>query len=422
MQTTEDLPWLLVRVLIALGIGFLIGLEREYAKRVVDKEEQFAGLRTYTFIALFGFTAAFLSAEHAPWAFLVGLGVLAALVIAAYIKTATAGSIGMTTELAAILTYLLGGLVFHGHILLAVIATVVVTVLLSLKTPLHKFVTTLTNEEIHAFIQFVVISAVVLPFLPDVDFGPYAVWNLKDIWIMVVLVAGISLAGYLLSKILGNKGTLLAGILGGMVSSTAVTLSFSRQAGGRTGGSAVLAAVCIIAASSIMFLRVLVEATVLNPALGLRLAPAVVFVAAAGLVAAWAMHRRRKGAAEQDVPLKNPLNFRVAVQFAVIYMAVQWLVAFASDRYGTEGVYIASLLSGATDMDAITLSMARQGRDAGQLMTGVIAILLASLSNTVVKFLIVLFVGGTELRKAATVGFAAMFAAVLISVVVVWVM
>jgi uncharacterized membrane protein (DUF4010 family) len=262
----------------------------------------------------------------------------------------------------------------------------------------------------------VIISAVMLPFLPDTPFGPYEVWNLKNIWTMVVLVAGISLAGYLLLKILGKKGTLLAGIIGGLVSSTAVTLTFARRSKEGAGGSAVVAAVSIIAASSIMFPRVLLEATVINPALGLRLAWPVVFITAVGLAAAYFTHKRNNKKQESQLPLKNPLNLRVALQFALIYMAVQWLVAFASERYGTQGIYAASLLSGATDMDAITLSMARKAQDAEQLMNAVVAILLASLSNTFVKYVIVLVVGDPALRRTASIGFAAMFVAGLICI------
>ncbi len=189
-QELQDLLW---RLMISLALGFLIGLEREYAKRVVDKEEQFAGVRTYTFIALFGFLCAFLSQRFGDWLFITGLFGLIAMVVTTYVMTAKSGSFGITTELSGILAYIIGALVFEGEILLAVIVTVVITSLLSLKVKLHSFIATLTPQEIRAFIQFVIISAVVLPFLPDEPFGPNGVWNLHEIWTMVILVTGISL-------------------------------------------------------------------------------------------------------------------------------------------------------------------------------------------------------------------------------------
>jgi len=160
------------RLFISLGLGFLIGLEREYAKGVVEKEEQFAGVRTYPFIALMGFLSAFLAERYGEWAFIAGFAGCISMVIATYLLTAKQGSYGITTELSAILAFLIGAVVFQGEVLLAVIITVIVTSLLSLKMKLHTFISTLTAKEIRAFIQFVIISAVVLPFLPEDDFGP----------------------------------------------------------------------------------------------------------------------------------------------------------------------------------------------------------------------------------------------------------
>ena len=222
----EELVVLIQRVFIALALGFLIGLEREYAKRVLDKEEQFAGVRTYTFIALFGFLCAHLAQQYGDWVFVAGLSGMIALIIATYVMSAKAGSYGITTELSGILAFVIGAVVFQGEVLYAVIVTVIITTLLSLKVKLHSFIVTLTPQEIRAFIQFVIISAVILPFLPNGPMGPNGVWNLHQIWVMVILVTGISLTGYLLAKLFGSSnGTLLAGIIGGLVSSTAVTLT-----------------------------------------------------------------------------------------------------------------------------------------------------------------------------------------------------
>jgi uncharacterized membrane protein (DUF4010 family) len=417
---SQELQDILVRLIISLALGFLIGLEREYAKRVVDKEEQFAGVRTYTFIALFGFLCAFLSLRFGDWLFITGLFGLIAMVIATYIMTAKSGSYGITTELSGILAFVIGALVFEGEILLSVIVTVVITSLLSLKVKLHSFIATLSPEEIRAFIQFVIISAVVLPFLPDEPFGPNDVWNLHEIWTMVILVTGISLAGYLLAKILGaRKGTLLAGIVGGMVSSTAVTLSVSRRTREHPNASHVIAAVSIIAATAVLYPRILLETWVVNRHLALQLALPVAIITLVALGAAFLIHRRAGKETPVEVATKNPLNFHVAIQFAVAYMAVLWLMDLASEHYSAQGLYAASVVFGATDMDAITLSIARKP-DIDDTLQGMTAVLLATLSNTVMKFLLVVFFGDKSLRNWVGLGFGAIFLATVLGMVVMW--
>ncbi len=411
---------LLLRLIISLALGFLIGLEREYAKRVVDKEEQFAGVRTYTIIALFGFLCAFLSPRFGDWLFIAGLLGLIAMVITTYVMTAKSGSYGITTELSGILAYIIGALVFQDEILLAVIATVVITSLLSLKVKLHSFVATLTPGEIRAFIQFVIISAVVLPFLPDEPFGPNGVWNLHEIWTMVILVTGISLVGYLLAKILGaRKGTLLAGIVGGLVSSTAVTLSAARRTREQPNTSNVIAAVSIIAATALLYPRILLETWLMNRQLAFQLALPITFITLVALGAALLIHRKNGKETAVEVPTKNPLNFGVAIQFALAYMAVLWLMDLASEHYSARGLYVASLVFGATDMDAITLSIARDA-DITNTLQGMTAVLLATLSNTVMKFLLVVFFGDKSLRKWVGLGFGAIFLATLLGMVAMW--
>lgn len=406
---------LLMRLFISLGLGFLIGLEREYAKRVVDKEEPFAGVRTYTFIALFGFLSAFLSERYGEWVFIIALAGLSGLVVATYALTAKSGSYGITTELSAILAFVLGAVVYQGEVLFAVIITVIVTTLLSLKLKLHRFVATLTAQEIRAFIQFTIISAVVLPFLPNEPWGPNGVWNPHDIWTMVVLVTGISLAGYLLAKILGpRKGTLLAGIVGGLVSSTAVTLSLSRRTRHQPAGAHLVAAVGIIAATATLYPRILLETWVVNRELALRMALPIALITAVAFGVAYLVNRKDGKEAAPEVAMTNPLNFTVAVQFALAYMAVQWLMDLASTHYSTEGLYVTSAVFGATDMDAITLSIAR-GPGAADTLNGVTAVLLATLSNTVMKFLIVVFFGDRSLRKWVGLGFALIFMATVLA-------
>ena len=413
-QMSDELLVLIQGVLVALALGFLIGLEREYAKRVLDKEEQFAGVRTYTCTALFGFLCAYLAQDHGQWVFVSGLIGLLALIVASYVMTAKAGSYGITTELSAILTFVIGAVVFQGEVLFAVIVTVIITSLLSLKLKLHAFIATLTPQEIRAVIQFVIISAVVLPFLPDGPMGPNGVWNPHEIWTMVILVTGISLAGYMLAKVFGStKGTLLAGFVGGLVSSTAVTLSLARRSREHPTGQHVVAAASIIGATGVLYPRIWLETWVIDRELALKLAAPVVFIMLAAFGIAYLIQRKGGQGPAVEIPAKNPLNFGVAIQFTLVYMAVLWLMDRVSADSSACGFYVASMVFGATDMDAITLSIAKSAESVG-IEKGATAVLLATLSNTVMKFLIVVFFGDRSLRKWAGLGFGTIFIATVV--------
>ncbi|MBL7962206.1 MAG: MgtC/SapB family protein [Flavobacteriales bacterium] len=418
---------LVVRLAVAAGIGFLIGLEREFAKRVREKpadpsslvEKQFAGLRTFTLIALLGFLAAFSADPLGGWFFGIILIGFIALLVTSYIASIRRGDIGATSEVTALITFLLGGLAYEGHLLFIIIVAVLVLLLLSFKLPLHRFVTMLSEQEVRAIIEFVIISLLVLPLLPDQGYGPHGTWNPKEIWTMVILVSGISLAGYLLAKVMGDgRGTLLAGILGGLVSSTAVALSFARQ--GHKGNSpAGPLALGIVAAAAIMFLRMLLELYVVNKTLALSLTIPLAGIAGAGMVTAWWMQRSAPARREAQPMLTNPLNFRVALQFAVLYALVRWLVVWADARFGQAGTYVAGALAGITDVDAVTLSMARMAKETIWEVPAMITILIAATVNTLVKFTIVLVVGGPELKRLVAPGFAGM--AVAAAAGMVWV-
>ena len=407
---------LLVRLLITLGIGLLIGLEREYAKRVVDKEEQFAGVRTYPLIVLLGFLSALLADHYGKAILVAGFAGLFAMVVASYVMMARASSYGITTELAGIIAFLLGALVFEDRILLATTITVLVVSLLTLKVRLHAFIATLSPADIRAFIQFTIISALVLPFLPHGGFGPNGVWDLREIWTMVILVTGISLTGYLLVKLVGGrKGVLLEGLVGGLVSSTAVTLSLSRRSRAGTASGRRLAAVGIVAATAVLYPRILLEIGVVDQNLALHLLPSILAITAAAVLSAILLWRsaERRPEGMDDLQLTNPLNFAVALQFGAVYMLVQWLMMLATTHYPEQGLYAGALLFGATDMDAITLSIARSG--ALPEARRAAAILLATMSNTVMKFGLVLLLGERSLRRGVGVGFGAILLTTVIA-------
>jgi len=404
----------IIRFAISVGIGFLIGLEREFSKEVNEKEQQFAGVRTYTLIAVFGFVSAFLSSVIGAWLFGVALICMLALVIVSYIRISTeSGNIGGTSEITAIITFLLGAMVFLNFILLALIIMAVMLLLLAFKPSLHGFVKKLNREELLAIIQFVIMSALVIPFLPDTNFGPYDLWNLKDIWKMVIIVSGTSLVGYMIAKLLGNKGTLVAGIVGGLVSSTSVALTFSRRSKETSAdASSLYYAIGIISACTVMFPRILFEVFIINRNLAQQFWLPVLLISLAGFAAAFLIYKKNKSkTSSEDLPLKNPLNFSTAIKFAIFYALIQWLVKYCSESFGDNGTYLAGAISGITDVDAITLSMAKVARENDKSILAINTILLAALSNTLVKFMITMVLGSAALRKTAIIGFSCIFAA-----------
>jgi uncharacterized membrane protein (DUF4010 family) len=402
---------LLIGFGISVGIGFLIGLEREFSKQVKEKEEQFAGLRTFTMISIFGFLTAFLAHKFGNWLMGVSLLGLISLIIVSYFQISKSeGNKGGTSEIAAVITFLLGALVYLQFVLFALLIMIVVLLLLAYKPTLHLFIKKMKQEEVYAIIQFVLISAIILPFLPDRNFGPYDLWNLKDIWKMVVLVSGTSLVGYMVAKLIGNAGTLVAGIVGGLVSSTSVALTFSRRSKGSAASSSFFLAMGIIGACTIMFPRILFEVYVVNASLANQLWLPIGLITLAGLASAFVIYKLHKGKAHaEELELKNPLNFSTALKFALLYAGIQWLVRFCGEEFGSSGTYAVGAISGITDVDAITLSMAKLSKGTENTALAINTIIIAALSNTLVKFIIVLVLGSIDLRKTTLIGFASIF-------------
>lgn len=398
----------------ALAIGFLIGLQREYAHGGPGREI-FAGERTLALMGLAGCAAALVAdILDSPWAFIGTTLPLAVLVALAYFTSAWRGQVGLTTEVAALVTVLAGALCYWGYLTLAVAIAVATMVLLSLKLETDKFVRRITRDDIYATLKFAVITAIVLPVLPNRAFGPppLDVLNPYKVWLMVVFISGISFLGYVLVKVVGSRqGIGLTGLLGGLVSSTAVTLSFSQ----RSQGEEELAkpfALAITVAWTVMFSRVLVEVAALNPVLLHTLWLPMAASAAVGLIYCLYLYLSQRTDKEGEVDFSNPFELGPAVKFGLLY-AVILLISKAAQTYlGSTGLYLSSIVAGLTDVDAITLSVAELSRAGGlDLSTGARAIVLAAMSNTVVKGGVVLTSGAPALRKALLPGFVLMLVA-----------
>ncbi|MCI0652342.1 MAG: DUF4010 domain-containing protein [Planctomycetes bacterium] len=394
---------------ISVGLGLLIGLQREHAAAAV------AGLRTFPFITVFGTLAAWIDRETAAGGWVLAAGLVGMAAVAAVGKYAElkqdAHDAGLTTVIAMLLAFALGAYIAVGDPVIAVAIGGGAAVLLQFKPELHGLVTRLGADDLRAIMTFVLITCIVLPLLPNKSYGPFAVLNPFQVWLMVVLIVGIGLAGYISYKFLGQgAGLLLCGVLGGAISSTATTASFARRAMSLP-DIAPSAAVVVMIASTVLFVRVLAEIAVVTPGHLWNLAPPIgVVLIASAAVSAWSWRGARGGVAE--VPKQaNPAELRSALLFGALYAAVLLALAAAKEYIPGTGLHLVAILSGLTDMDAITLSVARLVEDGEQ--GGGIApdagwrlILLASMSNLFFKAGIAGFLGGASFFRRAIALFA----------------
>lgn len=409
----------LIRMLVTAGIGFVLGLEREFSQHS-ENSEVFAGLRTFTVVALFGFLAAYLGITFTYWIFIAGFLGVVTIVSISYWVTSKKGDIGSTTEFAVIFTYLLGGLVLVGSINLSLSLTVIILVLLSLKLTFRTMIGQLTQKELYAFVRFVVVALLILPFLPNNYFGPYNVINPREVGWIIVLTSGIGFVGYILMKFLGtDRGILLTSILGGLVSSTLVTFTFSKKSK-ETPQLSQNYAVGIFAAATIMVLRIFLLVFIFNKAMLVELIIPLLIVLLTAFGVALFFYKRQYGkpALIDKIALGDPLNIKNAVFFGVFYMGILLLVSYANHTYGTKGIYFSSAISALTDIDAISISVSKLGGTTMNILIAQNAILIATLSNTVVKIGIALFTGSSKLKKYVLLGYGCIFIAGIIGFLV----
>jgi uncharacterized membrane protein (DUF4010 family) len=399
-----DLGQTLTKLGIALALGLLVGLQRERS------DSRIAGVRTFPLITLLGAISALASPTLGGWLVAVGaMGLIAMLVISNVAKLRVAPDPGITTEVAALVMYAVGVYLVVGQATAAVVVGGAVVLLLHLKQPLHVFVRAMGERDVTAVMQFALITLIILPILPDRSYGPYNVLNPHRIWWMVVLIVGISLGGYVAYKLLGSRaGALLGGILGGLISSTATTVSYARRT--REGNdstsnetshaTANLATMVIIVASAVSFARVIVEIAVVAPHLLRATAPPLAMMLVWMAVLSAAAHVLARDDRDGKLPQTgNPAELKSALLFGLLYAIVILVVAFVKNRFGDRGLYPVAIVSGLTDMDAITLSTANLAKD-GRLDAATTwrVVLLAALSNMVFKGVAAMSLGSPALR------------------------
>jgi uncharacterized membrane protein (DUF4010 family) len=379
---------------VSLGLGLLLGLERE------RRGASIAGIRTFPIISLFGTVCAQIGQVFGGWIVAAGLLALTAVIVPANFIQARKGAVdpGTTTEIAALLLYAVGALIAIGYFAAALVVAGVLAVLLHSKRPLHNFAGAVGERDMRAIMLFVLLSLVILPVLPNKDFGPYSVWNPFKLWLMVVLIVGISLGGYIAYKLFGARaGAVLGGVIGGMVSSTATTVSYARRTSSDV-ALASLGALVIMTASCISIVRVLVEVAAVASGHFWQIAwPLVALLVVCALTALALYFPSRKQTARMPEQ-KNPAELKPALVFGALYAIVLLAVAVAKEHFGSAGLYIVAIISGLTDLDAITLSTG-QLADSKKLEPRVAwqVILTAVLSNLIFKFGIVAALGPASL-------------------------
>jgi uncharacterized membrane protein (DUF4010 family) len=407
-QGINDLLPTLLAAAVAIAAGFLIGFEREWTQALEQRRHAFAGARTFTLVSFSGALCALLS----EGVLLVAAGFIAIGGLTGYaysIEARESESRGGTTEIALLAAYLLGVAAGRGETLLASAGAVAVALTLSLKDEITRLARVLNESEIHATIRFLAISVLILPIAPDRGFGPYDALNPRELWLMVVLISGLSFLGYWLAKALGGgRGALATGLVGGLASSTATTLALSRRA--RGGASAPVAAAGIVMANVVMVARVALILAALAPAALVIIAPSLSAAGLAGSAAALFFYRGSpRDESDPGVALGNPFELRPALIFAALLAGISLAAAYGADAFGARGLYAIAAISGLADLDAIALSAGRQ-TGAGVIPAGVAgaAILIAIVSNALTKGAMAIGIGGAKVGAPVIAAFVLM--------------
>ncbi len=382
---------------IALLIGMMIGLQREMHNQKKG-EASFAGTRTFALIALLGYLSSWMQ-SFVPHFLFVSFGVFGFLVISSYvIKTGKGKHQGATTEITSLITYIFGIMLYFSLDTYVISLAIVTLFLLEIKSDIAKFETFITTKDLSTATLFLMMTFVVLPLLPDKMVDPFEVFNPYKTWLMVVLIAGIAFLGYVAIKILGNKrGVYLTGIFGGLVSSTAVSITLSKLytiekmfSKNFAGGIAI--------ASTIMYLRVLLETSFFNLALTKALAISYLGASMVGFAFVFYLYRNEKAHKIEQIEVnKNPLALAEALKLGLLFGLIFGSIGIFQSRFGDSGIYIISFLSGFTDVDAITLSLSQLAINKISQEAAMNGIIIASTINSLVKLGIVFVLGGKKL-------------------------
>lgn len=424
----------IIGFVIAIFLGALIGLQREYTQQHLNVKS-FAGFRTFIFASLFGSILGFLGKDIDSLWVILGFSGIMLFAIASYVITyVNSKRISATTQIVFVLTYILGAMCVTGHAQLAVIFAIVIATFLTFKERLHDIAKRMEGREIVAMVKFALIAFVVLPFLPNRNYSPMDIPGLSDlfigvganvdflmkldvfnpynIWLMVIFIAGINLVGYFLVRMIGSKrGYGILGFVGGLVSSTAVTLSMAEESKKNKKIITPFLLATIIA-GSVMFIRVIFEVAVINNSLLSTLfVPMVIMIIFSFIVAGFFYRRKHSDKKAKEVELRQPFALKPALIFGLFFALILLVSRIAQLLFGNTGIYVTSILSGLMDVDAITLTMAALSRDgAVSNFVATTAIMLAVASNTLVKGFMTYFLGNKKFGRMVLLSFVVILA------------
>lgn len=391
---------LLGKIFLSLALGVLLGMEREQTYKKYEKVT-FAWVRTFWLIAILGFLSAMLSQEFGDVGMLGIVFVVLAIfiVLSSYISQKTNKTFGITTEIGALICFLLWVLVFFDYQLIAIATAIITFSLFSFREQLHNIVHTISTEEIYDAVKFAIIAFIVLPLLPDQDYGFLGLFNPYKTWLMVVFVSGIGFIGYVLTRIIGTKKWIgLTGLIGGIVSSTAVTTSLSGLSQKAKNFNPFVFGVLV--SSSIMFVRVWLYAYALNKDLFMRLAIPLGVMCVVGLIVSWRFYFKKwvaEKAANVQIKVESPFSLKPAILFGLFFAFIIGLSKLALHYLPAESLYFVAFFSWFTDVDAITLTVASL-KDIS-LNTATITIIIAVIVNTAVKWWIAYMFGHKTFAK-----------------------
>lgn len=397
-EINELLGSYILGVLISLGIGLILGLEREYDK--LKEENGFAGIRTFPIVAILGFSLGSLTKLFTPWLLIISLGAfILFLAFTHFSKKQKEYRQGVTTNLALIITFVLGIMVAVEYYRNAVATAVIIVTLLSLKTRFRSLISNITSEELFAFIKFSIIALLILPFLPNKEYGLNNLLNPFEIGSIIVIVSFLNFIGYFLVKFVGSKkGIILTAILGGLISSTAVAWNYASRSKESPALSKKYSA-GIIVASAIMFPRLALLAFMFNSAILEYLLFPFGLLTFLCILATILLIRKDDNKPDTDIKLGNPLNVLNAIGFGVVYVVILYAVFYSEKILGESGLYYSALIAGLADTDAITISMAKFSLEGEKLKLASSVIIVATMSNMLVKLGITLFKGSKTAGK-----------------------
>lgn len=384
----------LSRLTVALAIGLLVGLERGWQTRDAEDNRRAAGFRTFALSGLLGGVTGLVAFQTTVsvigWVF---LGYIIAFTAFHWLEARTEGHASVTSVVAGMLTFLLGTMAVVGNLQLAIGCAVGMTVLLALREPLHRWISSLNWQEIRAVLTLLAMSFLLLPLLPNRPIDPWKAINPYQVWLFAIMIAAISFTGYVAVKAFGNRlGVVMAAVAGGLASSTATTLALAKLAREHPSSSGLLSA-GILVAGVVMTLRAGVIAVALNGSLLLSLFPALLTTAAVlGIGAAILLFKN----VQQETPelqISNPLAIGTAIKLTALLAAVMLAAELVRRMVGGIGILVVAALSGIVDVDALTISIARMPGDDVDLNTAARAIMIAVAINTISKAIMASWVG-----------------------------